>query len=290
MAGLRHGLAQVARHRDKFAVSVDRLPKKPATAKIADLPPRTMSRRGPASCRHRACACDRRFHRLIGRPYDQMARLISALSRVTEHADRTSGNEWAPSGGSKEAFARHASSGRNTSFRGVSRRLDAPAVALTVGRRDKELETAAGIEAAMKRRMGVAQSGIEHRKPPAIKGAVRVRGGADRDLPNLGYTWRAKGYETMNTGTYVPLIILAAIVITMIFARLWRQTGASSHNERENTHIAEARSRTVQYESHIARTDEELADRLLPSHSEAMILPLGAPMESEYATLRGSLS
>ena len=94
----------------------------------------------------------------------------------------------------------------------------------------------------------------------------------------------------MDTATYAPLIILAVIVITVIFAGLRRVTGASSRNEIENAHIAEAHSAAVQHESHIASSDEDLEDGLLPSHTEAMILPLGLPMESEHATFEGSLS
>lgn len=94
----------------------------------------------------------------------------------------------------------------------------------------------------------------------------------------------------MDTSTYAPLIILAAIIVTVIFAGLRRQTGASSRNEIEDAHITDALSASVQHESHIARSDEELADRLLPSHSEAMILPLGLPMASEHATFEGSLA
>jgi hypothetical protein len=94
----------------------------------------------------------------------------------------------------------------------------------------------------------------------------------------------------MSTNTYIPLMILAALAVYAGFLILKRQTGSSSLNEIEEAHAAEARSAAIQHEAHVAQSDEDLADRLLPSHSEAMIIPLGAPMESEYATFKGSLA
>ena len=93
----------------------------------------------------------------------------------------------------------------------------------------------------------------------------------------------------MDTSNFAPLIIIIVIVITMIFAGLRRLSGVSSRSEIENAHISEALSATVQHESRTAKSDEELADRLLPSHCEAMILPLGRPMEREHATFEGTL-
>lgn len=94
----------------------------------------------------------------------------------------------------------------------------------------------------------------------------------------------------MDTYAYAPLMIIAAIAIYAIFSTLRRQTGASSGNEIEEAHIAEARSAKVKHATHVALSDSDLADRLLPSHAEAMIIPLGAPMDREYATFEGSLS
>ena len=94
----------------------------------------------------------------------------------------------------------------------------------------------------------------------------------------------------MDTYAYAPLMIIAALAIYAIFSTLRRRTGASSSNEIEEAHIAEAHSAEVQRAAHVAQSDTELADRLLPSHAEAMIMPLGAPMDREYATFEGSLS
>lgn len=94
----------------------------------------------------------------------------------------------------------------------------------------------------------------------------------------------------MSTSTYIPLMILAVMAVYAGFSILRRQTGASSFNEIEEAHAAEARSAAIQHEVQIAQSDEELADRLLPSHAEAMILPLGVPMEREYATFEGALA